>query len=200
MLSLQWYFLSGCFGYWLTTPSLGGEGGSGGYNSKGGTYFVFQKYFSFKTWHIQQVINWNMSFSRSPHLWVCGTQSMWFSKSLESLLICRGAASSQKGGVLRVVGTNLKGTQIWVFTVKIAFHCGLCDSCLTPVSSVCKAALMFLLWAPNGLNKLPEMSFEFLFTLISKLTKTVQQSKGGATQILLHQWGPSTRIAALFRR
>ena len=37
-----------------------------------------------------------------------------------------------------------------------------------------------MLWVPNGLNKLPEMSFEFLCTLISKSTK---QSSGDEDDI-----------------
>ena len=40
----------------------------------------------------------------------------------------------------------------------------------SPVSDVCEAALMSLFWAPNGLNELPEIRFEFPFKLIGELT------------------------------
>ena len=43
---------------------------------------------------------------------------------------------------------------------------------LTSVSIVCKAALKSLFCAPNGLNELPEVCFEFPFILIGKWTKT----------------------------
>ena len=52
---------------------------------------------------------------------------------------------------------------------------------LTPVNNVCKAAS---LWAPNGLNKLPEVHFE---------------ANHGAYSVV-HIWGPRARISALFRR
>ena len=71
-------------------------------------------------------------------------------------------------------------THIRVFTVKIALHSGLCDSCphcrcdLAPVSSICKPALISSFWAPNGLNKLLEMSFEFLSTPISKIIHKIK--------------------------
>ena len=39
---------------------------------------------------------------------------------------------------------------------------------LTSFSNVCKAALWFLFWAPNGINQLPEVRFEFLFILIGQ--------------------------------
>ena len=35
-------------------------------------------------------------------------------------------------------------------------------------SKVCEAAPISLFWASNGLNELPEVSFEFPFTLIGK--------------------------------
>ena len=41
---------------------------------------------------------------------------------------------------------------------------------LSHVSNVCEAAPMSLFWAPNGLNELPEMRFEFPFKLIGELT------------------------------
>ena len=41
---------------------------------------------------------------------------------------------------------------------------------LTPVSNVCKAALISSFWALNGLNELPEIRFKFLFSLITKST------------------------------
>ena len=41
---------------------------------------------------------------------------------------------------------------------------------VTPVSNACEAAPTYLFWAPNGLNELLEMRFEFPFNLIGKLT------------------------------
>ena len=41
---------------------------------------------------------------------------------------------------------------------------------LTPVSNVCEAAPIFLFKALNGLNELPEVSFEFPLNLIGKST------------------------------
>ena len=41
---------------------------------------------------------------------------------------------------------------------------------LTLVSNVCKAAPKSLFWAPNGLNELLDMRFEFPFNLIGKST------------------------------
>ena len=41
---------------------------------------------------------------------------------------------------------------------------------LSPVSDVCEAAPMSLFWAPNGLNELPEMCFEFPSKPIGELT------------------------------
>ena len=41
---------------------------------------------------------------------------------------------------------------------------------LTPVSNVCKAALISLFWALKGLNELPEIRLKFLFSLIAKST------------------------------
>ena len=50
MILFEWMF---CL---LAQHSISrGGGGRGGYNSKGSSYFVFQRYFSFKTWHIQQI-------------------------------------------------------------------------------------------------------------------------------------------------
>jgi len=43
---------------------------------------------------------------------------------------------------------------------------------LTSVSDVCEAAPMSLLWAPNGLNELPEVHFELPYILIGKSTMT----------------------------
>ena len=40
----------------------------------------------------------------------------------------------------------------------------------TLVSNVCKAALISLFWAPNGLKELLEMHLEFLHNLTGKLT------------------------------
>lgn len=39
---------------------------------------------------------------------------------------------------------------------------------LTSASDVCKAAPIFLIWAINGLNELPEVGLEFPFMLIGK--------------------------------
>ena len=41
---------------------------------------------------------------------------------------------------------------------------------LTPVSNVCEVAPKSLFCAPNGLNDLPEVCFEFPFILIGKWT------------------------------
>ena len=40
----------------------------------------------------------------------------------------------------------------------------------TSVSNVCEAVPSSLFWAPNGLNELPEVRFEFPFILIGKST------------------------------
>ena len=45
-----------------------------------------------------------------------------------------------------------------------------CRRNLTPVSNVCEAAPKSLVWAPNGLNELTELRFEFPFNLIGKST------------------------------
>ena len=39
---------------------------------------------------------------------------------------------------------------------------------LTSLSNVWEAAPWFMFWAPNGLNQLPEVRFEFLFILIGQ--------------------------------
>ena len=71
---------------------------------------------------------------------------------------------------------------------------------LTSVSGVCEAAPISLFWAPNGLNELPEVHFEFPFILIGKSTMTFSTPIMARTQIRVHRWGPRTGILALFRR
>ena len=56
---------------------------------------------------------------------------------------------------------------------------------LTSVSSVCEAAPISLFWAPNGLNELPEVRFEFPFILIGKSTMTLST---GQSWRLLKSW------------
>ena len=46
----------------------------------------------------------------------------------------------------------------------------LADVILNSVSNVCEAVPKSLFWVPNRLNKLPEVRFEFPFTLIGKST------------------------------
>ena len=78
------------------------------------------------------------------------------------------------------------------------FHSSLLWCNLTPVSTVWQAVPRSLFWAPmsNGLNELPEVRFEFPFILNGKLTRTIM----ARNQMLVHRWGPWTRISALFRR
>ena len=72
---------------------------------------------------------------------------------------------------------------------------------LTSVSNVCEAVPSSLFWAPNGLNELPEVRFEFPFILIGKSTMAFfNRPIMARTQILVHRWGSRTRISALFRR
>ena len=44
----------------------------------------------------------------------------------------------------------------------------------TPVSTVCEAAQRSLFWTPNGVNELPELRFEFPFSLIDYYKATNQ--------------------------
>ena len=68
-----------------------------------------------------------------------------------------------------------------------------------PFSDVCEEAPRFLLWSPNGLNELPERHFGFSFILIVQSTIVFfNRPVLIRTQILVHRWGPSTRISALF--
>ena len=73
------------------------------------------------------------------------------------------------------------------------------DVNLTPVSNVCEASPRSLFfWAPNGLNELPEMHFEFPFDLIGKLTVVfLNRPIMARTQILVYRWGPETGISVL---
>ncbi len=48
-----------------------------------------------------------------------------------------------------------------------------CRHNLTPTSDVCEAVPISLLWTPDGLNELPEMSFEFPFNLTFLLLNPV---------------------------
>ena len=49
------------------------------------------------------------------------------------------------------------------------------DDNYTLISTVCEAAQRSLFWTPNGLNKLPEVRFEFPFNVIGDHDK---QNKG----------------------
>ena len=76
-----------------------------------------------------------------------------------------------------------------------------CRGNLTPVSNVCEAVLRSLVGAPNWLNKLPEVRFKFPFNLIGKSTMAFfNRPIMTRAQILVHSWGPRTRISALFHR
>ena len=61
---------------------------------------------------------------------------------------------------------------------------------LSPVSNVCEAVPMSLFWAPNGLNELPEIRFEFPFKLTGELT----------TELFKQANYSSYLLKALFRR
>ena len=65
----------------------------------------------------------------------------------------------------------------------------------------CENALC-LFWAPNGLNELPEMRFEFPLILIGKKPCDGFFSRPimPRTQLLAGRLGPKKRILALFRR
>ena len=54
-----------------------------------------------------------------------------------------------------------------------------CRSNLTPISNICEAVPKSLFRAPNRLNELPQMSFEFPFILIGKSTMAflIRQSR-----------------------
>ena len=54
-----------------------------------------------------------------------------------------------------------------------------CRSNLIPISNICEAVPKSLFRAPNRLNELPQMSFEFPFILIGKSTMAflIQQSR-----------------------
>ena len=70
---------------------------------------------------------------------------------------------------------------------------------LTLASNVCEVALRSMFCAPNGLDKLMEVRFEFPFILFDSngfFNKPVMVR----AQILVHRWGPRTRILALFCR
>ena len=71
---------------------------------------------------------------------------------------------------------------------------------LTLVSKVFEAAPISLFWAPDGLNKLPEVCFEFPFNLIGK--STMAFLTGQSWRVLKSWytgWKPRTRISGLFR-
>ena len=71
---------------------------------------------------------------------------------------------------------------------------------LTTVSNVCEAAPISLFWAPDALNELPEVRFEFPFILIGKSTIAFWT---GQSWRVLKSWytgGGKTRISALFSR
>ena len=77
------------------------------------------------------------------------------------------------------------------------------DNYKTLITTVCEAAQRSLFWAPNGLNELPEVRFEFPFNLIGDHDK---QNKAffnwpivAHTQIWVHSWKSRTRISVLFR-
>ena len=66
---------------------------------------------------------------------------------------------------------------------------------LTTISRVCKAAPISLFWAPNRLNELPEVSFQFPFHLIGKLPMAFfNRPIMARTQTLVHRWESRTRI------
>ena len=76
-----------------------------------------------------------------------------------------------------------------------------CRLYLTPVSNVCEAVLRSLVGAPNWLNKLAEVRFKFPFNLIGKSTMAFfNRPIMTRARILVHSWGPRTRISALFHR
>ena len=60
-----------------------------------------------------------------------------------------------------------------------------CRCNLNPVSNVCKAVVISLFSALNGLNKLLEMHFKFLFNLINKLTMVLLT---GQSWCILKSW------------
>ena len=70
---------------------------------------------------------------------------------------------------------------------------------LTSVSNVYKAAPISLFWAPNGLNELLEIRFEFPFRLIGKLTMAF--SRGQSWHVLkswYKGWGPEQGFPRCF--
>ena len=70
---------------------------------------------------------------------------------------------------------------------------------LTPVSNICKAALISLFWAPSGLNKLPERRFQVFFhpdwCIDNGLFNRPIMAR---TQILVHGWGPKQEFLCCF--
>ena len=69
---------------------------------------------------------------------------------------------------------------------------------LTAVSDVCEAAPISLFGAANGLNRLPEVRFEFPFNLIGKSRIAFLTGQSWrSSQILVHNWRPRTRLRLL---
>ena len=63
------------------------------------------------------------------------------------------------------------------------------------VSNVCEAALISLFLAPEGLNKLTEMDFKISFHSDWQINNSFfNRPIMERNQILVHRWGPRTRI------
>ena len=74
----------------------------------------------------------------------------------------------------------------------IGLHCRLI---LTLASDACKAAPRSLFWTTTGLNELLVVEFKFPFNLTGNLTIWFfNRPVMVHTQIIVHRWGPRTRI------
>ena len=83
--------------------------------------------------------------------------------------------------------------------LEMVFSC-VADCYLTSVSNALRNSTDNRVLGPQRFNDLPEMRFEFLFTLIGKSTMDFLT---GQSRRVLKSWytaGPRTKISALFRR
>ena len=70
------------------------------------------------------------------------------------------------------------------------------------VSNFCEASLIFLFWAPNGLNELSEVRFEFPFIFFGKSTMTFLKAQSWGVLKFWYTGGDPEQgfQSALFRR
>ena len=123
--------------------------------------------------HINQQNHWNdlIFYWYQSYHWYQWTRFLSLLMPMES--ICEHWTTLHSHGLyLSSIGSNL-----FYFKNVSALASLHCRCNLTPVSNVCKAVVISLFSALNGLNKLLEMLFKFPFNLINKLTMVLLTSQ-----------------------